>query len=512
MRQSIHSHKTNLSHLTGKIATYAAFLALYTFAFHAQSRAEPSKIFTVTVACKAALQVPVSHKAPRWQVPVDQVIIQNMVRSGAFDALEAALNDCQKAFMEDRINDVFFRRNILNAFENSDPDFEIALDRWVREKPNSAFAHLARGILHMHIALLERGKKFVSKTDFSQIERFKQRLLHADGDLSDVVRLNPKTAAVYSYMIRSAMGTGDAQRAWSVFAYGLKNTPASLELWHAQIWNLQPRWGGSIENMRTLAGKAAPYLQNTYDQSWFLAWETWLEGDHLEVMEKKKKEGAILKSKAMKMMPDQFYANYWAGLLDGTTSTSALALYDKALDANPYNRDALKKRSAILALHGQKEKALSDVNLVLKMDALDPEALVLRSLLGAIPGQAGEENNSLQDSLNSTKYDKSAYTWHVLGLSQEKEGHMEDAGKAYSEAVKKDPLNLNYLYSLTANQYRRKDCGMVTTSNTFISVCNATGAACTKEQRIQLDWAKKASDDLVRRNVCSKDGKKLTPP
>ena len=101
---------------------------------------------------------------------IDKDIWLKLIEEKQYEKLDSKLQILQDKY----IDDITKERTLLLAlksFENSSPKLEYMLEDWVKNKPNSIFAHTALGIYHTNLAFLSRGTDFITKTNQKQIAK-----------------------------------------------------------------------------------------------------------------------------------------------------------------------------------------------------------------------------------------------------------------------------------------------------------------------------------------------------
>lgn len=186
--------------------------------------------------------------------PYDEVRTQ--LQRGEFDALERRLD----ALLQDKPTRPEQRNVMDHAFEIwfNRPDLELRplLENWKRAVPGSAFAYAASGVSYVAMAAHARGEAFIKDTPASNLESMDRLVRLADADLRHATELDARVTPVYSAMVRAArygMGGDYLKQAMQA---ALRADPANFAFYNTLMWALEPRWGGSLEQMTAL-GKLA---------------------------------------------------------------------------------------------------------------------------------------------------------------------------------------------------------------------------------------------------------------
>jgi tetratricopeptide (TPR) repeat protein len=135
-------------------------------------------------------------------------------------------------------------------FNRSDLDLRPLLEHWKQASPHSAFAYTASGVSYVAMAWHARGEKYIQDTPRSNIEAMDRFLALADADLQRAAKLDPRMTPAYVAMIDAgqlSLGTDYVRGAAEA---GLRVDPANFAIYNELMRALQPRWGGSIEQMK----------------------------------------------------------------------------------------------------------------------------------------------------------------------------------------------------------------------------------------------------------------------
>jgi tetratricopeptide (TPR) repeat protein len=191
---------------------------------------------------------------------VDRLAMRRLLLSKSYDALDRILT----AFADSVLRDYRIEYRLFDAyaaFAIAVPSMEPYLTEWVKERPNSAAAHLARASFFRESAWNARGYKYARETKQEQFVRMGNFLRLTLVDLDAALRLDPSSVAAYRQLIDIASFNGDTRSSRSFLDKALKLQPNSFVLRMAHMHNLEPRWGGSYEEMAQFATESAPYAK-----------------------------------------------------------------------------------------------------------------------------------------------------------------------------------------------------------------------------------------------------------
>jgi tetratricopeptide (TPR) repeat protein len=234
------------------VAAAPAPTAVSSSAIPATSAASAAEIGTVLL--------PAIEPAEDFGYPtqtVDRLAIRRLLFSRSYDVLDRIL----AAFADSVLRDYRVEYRLFDAyaaFGIAVPSMEPYLTDWVKQRPNSAAGHLARASYFRASAWNARGYKRSSETKQEQFVRMGNFLRLTLADLDAALRLDPRSVAAYRQLIDLASANGDTRSSRSFLDKALKLQPSSFVLRMAHMHNLEPRWGGSYEEMAQFATESAP--------------------------------------------------------------------------------------------------------------------------------------------------------------------------------------------------------------------------------------------------------------
>ena len=140
-------------------------------------------------------------------------------------------------------------------FDNTAADTRPTLDAWKRQAPRSAYAYAASGVAYVAAAQQARGAAWVNDTPQSKLDAMNALLSNALHDLDRAVVLNKRVMPAYAAMIRLAGLSGDGEYAQAAAKRALKADASDYLVYSRMIWMAQPKWGGSVDAMRSVIAK-----------------------------------------------------------------------------------------------------------------------------------------------------------------------------------------------------------------------------------------------------------------
>jgi tetratricopeptide (TPR) repeat protein len=131
------------------------------------------------------------------------------------------------------------------------------LDAWLRARPDSWAAHLARGKGLVREGWRRRGQGFVADSSASQLDGMRAAFDAAAKELARAIELEPAAPASFSVLMEIARAAGSAEQSRALFERLLEVETNPARAYEEYMWSLEPRWGGSLEAMNALVSEAA---------------------------------------------------------------------------------------------------------------------------------------------------------------------------------------------------------------------------------------------------------------
>jgi hypothetical protein len=175
------------------------------------------------------------------------------------DALDKRLD----GYLSKHFSDTDFGEDIHNVFglftivdEKTD---RISSD-WLKRAPKSAYANLARASFYGGSAWKARGSGSTSETPRDNFRRMTEFVEQATPLLQAAIASKPNLMPAYSILLDIASLDSRAQLEREAIASGIAQDPACLELANKRMRSLQPRWGGSYEQMLALSAELSRHV------------------------------------------------------------------------------------------------------------------------------------------------------------------------------------------------------------------------------------------------------------
>ena len=421
-----------------------------------------------------------------------------LVKSHQFTTLDKELLLLQKEYERDVTKERTLL-HVMSAFSNSDPLLEKELELWQKSSPDSLFAHLAMGAYHRNLGWLSRGTRWSSETTSQQFAKMRAHFRKAKDELLFVVDKDPKQSIAYTYLISVLSVRSHIKLRDKYLAEGLQNNPFSVVIRDNYINFLQPKWGGSIEEIETFLKESKALEDKNPTLKRLQGFVEYTQGYSLFVSRKETayKDAIPYFSKAIALYPNAEYltsranAYYYLGEYQ-----KSLTDYEASLKDIPQNTRALKGKAEVYRNLKQYDKALKYIDEAISYDKMDPYLLHIR---GGIYYTTDKLDEALKDFTDSLAYGYGKpYGHKMLGYIHYAKKNYSVASQELQLAVEFGDKNSYSWYLLTASQWHERDCKFVESANMYERVCQADSSCDEKK----LAWALKSAKFAKDRGVC----------
>ena len=315
-------------------------------------------------------QTAVSRTTPLPAAGISRLEMVRLLRARDFERMDRAITSLQEAVERDIRQEKRLNR-AMKAFSAPDHALTSIFDAWVKARPSSYPALLARAEHYRALAWAARDDDWAGRTSAEQAQAFKIHLARSVLDAEAALRLRPGLTNAVAVIISAAMGMEGVEECVLVFDRFYKQIGASLTVRSALSWCLLPRWGGSHEKLDTLAKEAAEHLDLNPALSVLAGMAAWDRGTARAA--DRDGHGALrLYTDALRHGDHHLFLLSRARVhLDRRRFSDALADIERALADAPEDTEALTLRAWTLDGMGRPGEAAADVRLVAELDPYD---------------------------------------------------------------------------------------------------------------------------------------------
>lgn len=309
-------------------------------------------------------------------------VFQDKVEDMKAKEIDAQLDAILAAYYAGEVPEGALRLAYYANFDYSAAVVESMIDSWLHQSPDSAHALVARGIHRVARAQGFRGERFYRDTPIEAIDKMAREAELARTDLERALAQNPRIWPAYEALVDVARFSGDTDLGADALRGALKVDPKNYYVRERYAAMLEPRWGGSWEQMDRVASDAAPYLDRNprlvllrtlalasrgwppYHAKDFLralelyergivegpVWENLLTGGTSALRSGKHIRAVELYSQILRFWPRDQDARYWRAESFKAMELDEMALadYQQILAANPGNVFAQRAYAQLL--------------------------------------------------------------------------------------------------------------------------------------------------------------------
>lgn len=200
---------------------------------------------------------PIEYQKPKAS---ETLRIRQLFERGEFRQLNTLLEDRLSAFRQD-VGAEWDVLQAYNAFDFPSADWERQFERWLAQSPSAYQPFVARANYYYTRAWEARGGKFIQETPRENIEKMEAFLALAQADIDEALRLQRQSLAAYYLQIYISSTLGDKEGARTAMRRGTEYHPYSYYLHSAYLTHLEPRWGGSLQQMLDHAVAAQQHVE-----------------------------------------------------------------------------------------------------------------------------------------------------------------------------------------------------------------------------------------------------------
>lgn len=437
----------------------------------------------ILIVCIICLSFLTGCKRTPTEIP-DFQVIKALLENGKYEEVDSLFSACQKDYEEKIIGEEVIV-DLFDNFDSTDMHIEDLTTEWIKLIPDSYSAYLARGIYYTNMGWLSRGYAYIDTTKKEQFDEMADYFSKAEKDLLKALELNPKLIVAYGELMSISMvgGKGKGERYWLEKAEQID--PSSFLIRKTYMYSLQPKWGGSLEEMKAFVGESEQYFAENPKLKILIGYIPYSIADMIK--NKNRVEAIPYFDLAIEQGDYSFFyfergKNYYK-----------LKRYDEALkDFNRVINDiprpvkSLRLRADINFEKGNTESAYEDIEKALKLDPLEPEVLTMYGHFLYSQRKFKEAEEKWRLALVYGEY--LPYTASNMGLVTLYLKKYKEAEKYLARALELKPTKSDYWYNYGhVNSALGRKCKMVEAQKKYMHYCELEGY-CHKEKFGRLEF------------------------
>jgi tetratricopeptide (TPR) repeat protein len=178
-----------------------------------------------------------------------------LLEMGDFNHLEFATKQIQSEFENGSLSEIELR-NTYRPFYNLTPETLAKVQEWERKFPTSYAAHLIRGTYYKKKGMKARGTKYISETPQENIRMMHEYYKIARTELNASLELTEKPFLSVFHLLTISMDEGSKETSLALLMSANKMLPNNTLVRNRFMISLEPRWGGSYEEMNNFIAKS----------------------------------------------------------------------------------------------------------------------------------------------------------------------------------------------------------------------------------------------------------------
>lgn len=303
----------------------------------------------------------------------------HLLSSSDYTTLEKETYSLYQSYLDGELSEYAFSE-FLESFSRLNRDSAKLLLGWTKAIPESFLAQYALALYYHNYSWFMRGNSTSERMTELQKSEFAKYRAMAQDHARKTIKRNPKFSLAATLEIKTYFGNESAKETITLlFKKALENTPNSAALHSAYLRFLQPRWYGSMSEMRTFIDDAISRnpkfgeLESLYIKE---------EGDQLLFSKKYKKA----KAKYLEALNySSSYASIYLQL--GYTQEKlneyidAANSYATSVAISPYYENGYENLSRILAKKGDYTGALQANSYLTTINSQSPRYHITRGKL-----------------------------------------------------------------------------------------------------------------------------------
>jgi predicted Zn-dependent protease len=324
--------------------------------------------------------------------PVQRQVVELIARRD-HDELERLFSWEQAAFERDPSNSAVLD-NAYRAFDKVPPTGESAMNEWVERHPASYVARASRASFFAFRGLRARGQNYYEDTPEANVLAMRTWFEKARADAQASLAMTPKPYASRRTLMTVATVLGQRKDAEAQYRAAIGMAPESVDTRLDHMMLLEPRWGGSYEQMENFIAESRAELKTPggadriaarvpaykadesmrardfaaalrqYDQALALDPDAGMSCGRAYVLSELKRDDEALADvkRVLVKRPDQPYCLQLATYIAPRASDAneAIAVTSLVLDADPAAAQALRQRGWRYQQQGRLELAFPD--------------------------------------------------------------------------------------------------------------------------------------------------------
>lgn len=438
---------------------------------------------------------PTESKSKRISSSEKDKLIE-LLKGRNFDELERRFEKVALQYENGEIKE-YLLDDYLDSFNLIDPSLTVPLLDWAESKESWA-AKMTASRYFNTLSWEWRGKDFWRKVPQENRDQYKKFQAVATKLAHDAQTGSKRDSLWYTDQIGYAI-QGSGKDELALIEEGISQFPSSVAIYNVAIHSQQSNWGGDEFFRQKLIYDVAKLL----DKAQYDGGATIHSYRGIDASANNETTAAVKSVRtALALNPNRYY--YYRNLAKYLKAEAqfeeSLSAVNVAIRLNPVEFRSLLLRANIYLEMGLANKAIPDIETLLKYSPYSKEVNVIASKAYGMLGQTKKAKKSL---LNAEYFVKHNSTELVrLGFNAEHEiGDAKLAESYYLRAEKTNPLSAGAHYNLSTMYGDQQNCKIADYLFKYINSCRTEGDKhwCASER---INWAYSAVNFLKGHQRC----------
>lgn len=437
--------------------------------------------------------------APQEMAKIDKREILNLLKAEKFDVLETVLVRFQNEYEAGLRSEVEIMK-AFRSFANSDIAIETPLQHWVEMFPESFAAHQALAEHHLQSAWHARGSRWIKDTTDEQINGMQSHFNIAYREALQALTLHKKLIPAYLIIIRLANASGAKEIENQAIMEALKEQPNSYLVHYNALFALEPKWGGSFEEINAYLQQVEPYYSENMLLASLEGFPHSVRANILRINASSDEDYRIAEQeidKALAFGENPMYEIEKADIYkEQGRYQEAITIYFKALKRRSQSAAIFSKIAYCFFKLKDYEHALKNYNAAIEFDELDPEALRRRGEVHYVMKSMVLAKEDLQNSFYFAPQNKQARRYLAYIYYGEKDFYQAES--AFLKTIELGSQEAMDWFLLTVSQWKNENCDFVKTAQTYAQLCQESGG-CKNEN---IRWINSNVNFAIQKGIC----------
>jgi tetratricopeptide (TPR) repeat protein len=153
---------------------------------------------------------------------------------------------------------LLYRAFPVNSWKDEAEALEYS-ERWLEAAPDDPFANTLRAKVLLRQAWILRGSGYAKDVPDERMREVKRLAREGGRHAAHAIAKEPKLLLAYSILLETTGFTSDKERATELLQKAIEQSPDNFYVREAAFSFLEPKWGGSLEQMDQLIHEAQPH-------------------------------------------------------------------------------------------------------------------------------------------------------------------------------------------------------------------------------------------------------------